>query len=156
MGERFREKGCTEVVPESCSSPKPVFPVPLPPAPRPPTRCLTSLHKKQLGKEKENGENGAGNSGREPGAAAGPSEDLQGGGLLRGSREVGGTPLFSQVTGIRPSTNRAHPPERSCGGLRAEIGLQLPLPNIIGPIDSISAPTPATLSRNSLLLPRLN
>ena len=29
------------------------------------------------------------------GAAAGPSEDLQGGGLLRGSREVGGTPLFS-------------------------------------------------------------
>ena len=94
MGERFREKGCTEVVPESCSSPKPVFPVPLPPAPRPPTRCLTSLHQKQLGKEKENGENGAGNSGQEPGAAAGPSADLPGGGLLRGSRDVGGDPAF--------------------------------------------------------------
>ena len=45
-------------------------------------------------REKENGENGAGNSGHDPGVAAGPSEDLQGGGLLRGSREIGGNPTF--------------------------------------------------------------
>lgn len=48
-----REEGCTEVAPGSCPSLKPVFPVPPPLAPRPPTRCPTSLHKKQLEKEKE-------------------------------------------------------------------------------------------------------
>lgn len=44
----------------SCGSPKPVFPVPLPPASRLPTRCLTSLHKKQL--ERKRLENGVGKS----------------------------------------------------------------------------------------------
>lgn len=68
-----REEGCTEVVPRSCSSPKPVFPVPLPAAPRPPTRCLTSRHKKQLERKRIKRMEWAINPGLQPV----PREDLQ-------------------------------------------------------------------------------
>lgn len=119
MGERFQGGRCTEVFPWSCSSPKPVFPVPLPPAPRPPTRCLTSLHKKQLERKRKRTER------KEwaiwlsaQGCSSSPVETSGHRGLLRGPREVEVDPTFQSSERHLPSTNRALPRERSGESLR--------------------------------------